>query len=120
MTTMKALGEPRGGRISISVSSAYPPVGVELASPSGFWVISVRDEGVGIAEGDLSKVFDPFYTTKAKGTSHGLGLPTVYAIAEGHGGYAEVQSKLGEGSDFRVYLPVVEAEPRSPSSTEAD
>ncbi len=63
---------------------------------------SVRDEGVGIPQEDRSKIFDPFYTTKASGT--GLGLSIVNRIIEDHRGKIEIQSRLGEGTEFIVSL----------------
>jgi PAS domain S-box-containing protein len=104
MTTMRPSGEKRGGRVTVSVREGR--ASKEGPARSGqFWILSVKDEGVGIAPEERGRVFDPFYTTKPGGKSHGLGLATVYAIAESHGGFAELQSVLGEGSEFRVWLP---------------
>jgi PAS domain S-box-containing protein len=111
MTGMRSSSEPKGGRIFISVMPGEVTEGMLARRPgaaSRYWTIAVRDEGVGIAEADLARVFDPFYTTKSDGKSHGLGLPTVYAIAESHGGFAEARSVPGQGSEFRVSLPVPE------------
>ncbi|MEW6439577.1 MAG: ATP-binding protein [bacterium] len=75
----------------------------------GFWVgLEVQDTGPGIRAGDLEKVFDPFYTTKADGT--GLGLSIAYQIVNEHGGRLEVESEPGKGTVFRVCLPVFDAE----------
>ena len=60
--------------------------------------------GVGIPKENLDKLFEPLFTTKAKGI--GLGLAMVKSLVEGHGGRVEVQSKLGEGSVFTVRLPI--------------
>jgi two-component system sensor histidine kinase HydH len=65
--------------------------------------ITVRDNGNGIAEEDLKKIFMPFYTTKDKGS--GIGLALVQKIATEHGGNISVESKEGEGSTFRIFLP---------------
>ncbi len=67
--------------------------------------ISFIDSGCGIAPGDLSKIFEPFYTTKPPGKGTGLGLSICYGIITEHGGRIEVDSTLGVGSNFRVVLP---------------
>lgn len=68
--------------------------------------ISVKDSGVGIAEEHLSKIFDPYFTTKQKGS--GLGLFTCYSIVKKHDGHLAVESLQGVGSTFHVYLPASE------------
>jgi PAS domain S-box-containing protein len=67
-------------------------------------VIAVEDTGHGISEEDLSRIFNPFFTTTKGGT--GLGLPAVRRIARAHGGRVEVKSTLGQGSTFRIHLPL--------------
>ena len=74
---------------------------------SEYIVISVSDTGCGIDKEDQSKIFDPFFTTKEVGKGTGLGLSIVYSIVKGHGGWVDVQSVKGEGSTFRVFLPVL-------------
>jgi PAS domain S-box-containing protein len=72
--------------------------------PEGRYVkISVHDEGSGIAPEHLNKIFDPFFTTKRSGT--GLGLPTAYSIIKKHGGVLTVDSEVGKGSTFYIFLP---------------
>jgi signal transduction histidine kinase len=68
-----------------------------------FVIIDVSDEGGGIAEGDLKKVFKPFFTTKAAGT--GLGLAIALRAVTGHGGEIRVDNRRGEGVTFSIYLP---------------
>jgi two-component system NtrC family sensor kinase len=68
--------------------------------------ITIRDTGCGIPEEDLQKIFDPFFTTKGVGKGTGLGLSVSHGTIEAHGGSIEVESTVGEGSEFRVYLPV--------------
>lgn len=94
MTVMRPPGDSWGGSIRLV-----------LEDRGGNWILRVSDEGVGISARDLPRVFDPFYTTKGGGASHGLGLPGVLAIVESHGGRVEVSSVEGKGSEFRVVLP---------------
>jgi len=71
-----------------------------------FAVISIRDNGKGMDRTTLNRLFDPFFTTKEEGT--GLGLSVSYRIIRNHGGTIQVDSKLGEGTEFKIYLPLVE------------
>lgn len=83
-------------------------VGLEVARGDRFAVIRVSDTGRGIAPENLPNLFRPFFTTKGQGT--GLGLSLARRIVEDHGGRIEVQSQLGKGSEFRVWLPLRRAE----------
>ena len=69
--------------------------------------ITVADRGEGIAEQDLSKVFDPFYTTKDPGKGTGLGLSIAHNIVLAHGGAMSLASKVGQGTTVRISLPPV-------------
>ncbi len=69
-------------------------------------VISIKDNGFGIAEEYLPDIFEPFFTTKKEGYGVGLGLATVYGIIKRHNGYINVKSKKGEGTTFVLYIPV--------------
>jgi CheY-like chemotaxis protein len=80
--------------------------------PGAYVCINVRDTGCGIAPEDLKRIFDPFYTTKRKGS--GLGLSTVYSIMKAHDGGLEADSTPGEESTFRVYFPACSAPAREP------
>ena len=94
---------PHGGVIDVSVRPATVG-GSHPALASGTYVqITVRDTGDGIPEEMIPRVFDPFYTTKPKGS--GLGLSVCYSIVKKHGGHIEVTSVRGEGAQFTVYLP---------------
>jgi hemerythrin-like metal-binding protein/PAS domain S-box-containing protein len=75
------------------------------------WIwAEIEDTGQGIAPDRLSRIFDPFFSTKAVGQGTGLGLSLAYTIVKQHGGRIEVDSRLGEGSRFRVWLPAKHAE----------
>jgi signal transduction histidine kinase len=69
-------------------------------------ILEVEDHGSGIAPENLSRVFDPFFSTKEVGKGVGLGLSVVHGIVESHGGAITVQSEPGHGSIFTVQLPV--------------
>ena len=71
-------------------------------------MIEVSDKGPGISEENLSRIFNPFFTTTKGGT--GLGLPAVRRIVRAHSGRVEVKSVLGEGSTFTIHLPITNAE----------
>ena len=100
---------PMGGTISITARNvASGQKGLPPVLKHGNYVeISIKDKGIGIPEHYLTKIFDPYFTTKDKGS--GLGLTTSYSIIKNHGGLIDVKSKLGEGTTFFLYLPAVEA-----------
>jgi CheY-like chemotaxis protein len=78
--------------------------GIEL-KPGRYVVVEVEDTGEGIPAEILDKIFEPFFTTKQPGKGTGLGLSTVQMIVNGHGGFLDIQSEIGRGSRFSVYLP---------------
>ncbi|MFO7902057.1 MAG: sensor histidine kinase [Planctomycetota bacterium] len=94
--------------VTIESARTTPPGDVD-ASAGRFLRIAVKDDGVGIAEEDLPHVFDPFFTTKDVGRGTGLGLSITYGIVREHGGWIDVQSKLGVGSCFTVHIPQEES-----------
>jgi PAS domain S-box-containing protein len=98
---------PRGGTLSIETKNAQ---GDEWGSRGQGVVLAVRDTGRGMDERTRARIFEPYFTTKGeKGT--GLGLSTVYGIVEQSGGFVRVESHVGEGSVFSVYLPQAEGRP---------
>jgi PAS domain S-box-containing protein len=96
---------PKGGTIRVSAENhTFVSVPQDLPLEEGRYVkISIEDNGVGIPESDLSKIFDAYFTTKEKGA--GLGLSISYSIVKKHGGYINVKSKQGAGTTFCIYLP---------------
>jgi len=93
------------GAITVTTRRAQDPrAGASEAKP--MVAISIVDTGCGIPEKNLKRIFDPFFTSKDVGKGTGLGLSVSHGIVEAHGGLIEVQSKVGEGSTFRVFLPL--------------
>jgi two-component system cell cycle sensor histidine kinase/response regulator CckA len=79
-----------------------------LAVATRYVRISVRDSGTGMDESTLKRVFDPFFTTKGIGKGTGLGLSVALGIVVSHGGFMDIESAVGKGSEFRIDLPVNE------------
>ena len=95
---------PEGGKIKVSAENIVLDRSFERLTKKGDYVkISVQDFGVGIPPEHLQKVFDPYFTTREEGT--GLGLASSYSIVLKHEGYITVESELGKGTTFCVYLP---------------
>jgi two-component system cell cycle sensor histidine kinase/response regulator CckA len=103
---------PEGGKLSIETSNvemdevfvrryAYP------VQPGAYILLTVTDTGTGMDNATKLRVFEPFFTTKEKDKGTGLGLSTVYGVVKQSGGYIDVDSTLGKGTTFRIYLPRV-------------
>ncbi len=99
---------PNGGRLKISTSvmrrDHRPDAGISL-DDKDYVVVKVTDNGHGISKENQSRIFEPFFTTKPKGKGTGLGLSMVYGIVKNHGGDIAVESELGRGTTFRIFLP---------------
>lgn len=100
---------PNGGTLRVSCDNfSYDSIavpGIPDLLPGDYIRIGIRDEGVGIAEETLKRIFDPYFTTKPKG--NGLGLATTYSIIKNHNGLICVDSKVHYGSTFTLYLPAL-------------
>ncbi len=107
---------PKGGNLFIStfaveIDDGYVQRHPE-ARPGCYVCLSVCDNGHGMDEATLSRIFEPFFTTKEIGKGTGLGLATVYGIVQQHQGWPEVQSEVGKGTTFKVFLPVSSKAPQ--------
>jgi PAS domain S-box-containing protein len=103
---------PAGGKLTIKAENVhiddnYARMNLE-AKPGRFVVISIADSGVGIPSHIIHKIFEPFFTTKEHGKGTGLGLSTALGIVKGHGGFINVYSEPGRGTQFKIYLPAAE------------
>jgi GAF domain-containing protein/nitrogen-specific signal transduction histidine kinase len=103
---------PNGGLLRFELERIHLKKGQPRPIPemaSGEWVrILVRDTGIGIPADIQQHVFDPFFTTKPAGQGTGLGLAQVYGIITQHNGYIDVDSQLGQGTSFNIYLPALQ------------
>jgi two-component system cell cycle sensor histidine kinase/response regulator CckA len=102
-------GDSNGGMLTITTENFTNRTPKQLVSekmPAGHWVlIKVSDTGCGIPKANLERIFEPFFTTKDVGEGTGLGLATVYGIIRQTDGYLDVDSNVGEGTSFHIYLP---------------
>ena len=109
---------PDGGRLTIALAAVQADAARveahEGVKPGSFVCLTVTDTGGGIKPGDLPHIFEPFFTTKEVGRGTGLGLSTVFGIAQQHGGWVEVESEPGRGASFRFFLPAVLQGPPRP------
>lgn len=99
---------PTGGTLRITAENLtldHSSAQRHFQAQPGFYVkVTVADTGTGMGPAVLDQIFDPFFTTKAFGQGTGLGLSAVLGIVESHGGFIDVQSQVGQGSEFQVYL----------------
>ncbi len=104
---------PNGGTLIISAANVivdehYARMNLD-ASIGSYIGLTVKDTGTGMSAEITDRIFEPFFTTKEIGKGTGLGLSTVRGIVKSHGGFIDVVSKLGEGTEFKVFLPAIEA-----------
>lgn len=113
---------PSGGKLVVSmVALEIDPLSARRnpeARPGSFVRMTFEDTGCGMSPETLSRVFEPFFTTKDVGKGSGLGLASVYGIVKQHQGWIEVESRLGAGTTFRIYLPCAAAPEQASAQTQ--
>lgn len=100
---------PQGGRLTISTCASQPAdhmLADGSAAAGRYALLSLADTGIGISRQDQERIFEPFFTTKEVGKGTGLGLSMAYGIVRQHNGWIHVESEVGRGSCFMVYLPL--------------
>ncbi|MGL6337692.1 MAG: ATP-binding protein, partial [Waterburya sp.] len=105
---------PNGGKLTIAVENQffdeiYVKMNLE-AEIGNYVVITISDTGCGMSQEVKERIFEPFFTTKELGEGTGLGLATVIGIVKNHGGFVNVRSEIGKGSQFQVCLPAIDTE----------
>ena len=107
---------PGGGEIQLSLVNETLAAGQVATLPAGHYLrLEISDSGRGIPPDHLARIFEPFFTTKEYGT--GLGLATVYSVIQKHRGYITVESVIGSGTTFRIWLPAARITPPAPATT---
>jgi CheY-like chemotaxis protein len=100
---------PKGGSLTIKAENIYLDENYARmhfeARQGPYIMISVADTGIGMPADVIEKIFEPFFTTKEQGKGTGLGLPSIRGIVKGHGGFIDVYSEVGKGTEFRIYIP---------------
>ena len=113
-----------GGRLSVRTANHHlvesEQRGVETMLAGDYVLIEVKDTGIGIPPENLSRIFEPFFSTKEIGSGTGLGLSTVYGIIKQTGGFVFVESRPGQGTSFRIYLPRWKGEVAKPAEKQVE
>jgi len=117
---------PHGGILSFEARKVKIKKPIGALSPGEYLQLIVEDTGIGIPPEIKERIFEPFFTTKGLEKGTGLGLPTVYGIVKNHQGEIEVESELGQGTKFIIYLPIAKQEelkkfeekPKSPAKVQ--
>ena len=114
---------PKGGKLIVqaqAIDSCEPcSKGTASVPPGSYVLVRVSDTGSGMSEQTLARIFEPFFTTKELGQGTGLGLATAYGVVRQSNGYILVDSLLGQGTTFEIYLPRLEAASRSSITSSA-
>lgn len=100
---------PSGGRVEVTSTERRTRPPGDRAPEGDFICVTVTDQGAGIPPEHLARLFEPFFTTKDPGEGTGLGLSVAHGIVRDHGGWIEVESEIGRGSRFSLYLPATAA-----------
>ncbi len=111
---------PHGGTLRFTTrNQELPGAGPKDLSPAWYLVLEVSDTGTGIPPEVQGRIFEPFFTTKPAGQGTGMGLAMVYGSVKNHGGAIEVESEVGKGSTFRVWLPATDGKASAKSGRHA-
>jgi PAS domain S-box-containing protein len=113
---------PGGGSLTIAAENiyldeTYARMNFE-AKQGRYVVIRVADTGTGMPPEVIEKIYEPFFTTKEQGKGTGLGLPSIRGIVKGHGGFIDVYSEVGKGTEFRIYIPAATSVEVKPSEVD--
>jgi two-component system, NtrC family, sensor kinase len=115
VNAIQSMQKPGTVDVRITEERTVPPADVrgEAGSePAEFACVRIMDQGAGIPAEHLPHIFEPFFTTKDVGEGTGLGLSVAFGIVRDHGGWIDVKSELGKGTEFRVFLPLRPQDPR--------